>query len=52
MFYELLVAWRGFSVGRACWKTYSVMTVNVPEMVTKFIEPHDDPDMVSKMRLL
>jgi hypothetical protein len=28
------------------------MTVNVPEMVTKFMKSHDDPDMVSEMRSL
>jgi hypothetical protein len=44
------VAWRGFSVGEAAWEPYSVMSVDVPEMVTNFIESHDDPDMVSKMR--
>jgi hypothetical protein len=29
MFHELLVAWRGFSVGEATWEPYSVMAVAV-----------------------
>jgi Chromo (CHRromatin Organisation MOdifier) domain len=46
MFYELLVAWRGFPVGEATWEPYSVMAVDVPEMVAKFMESHEDTDMV------
>jgi hypothetical protein len=34
MFHKLLVAWRGFPLGDATWEAYSVMAVNVPEMVT------------------
>jgi hypothetical protein len=41
-----------FSVGEATWKPYSVMAVDVPEMVTKFMESRDDPDIVSEMRSL
>jgi hypothetical protein len=52
MFHELLVAWRGFPVGEATWKPYSVMSVNVPEMVAKFMESQSDKDMVRKMRSL
>jgi Chromo (CHRromatin Organisation MOdifier) domain len=52
MFYELLVAWRGFPVGEATWEPSSVMAVDVPEMVAKFMEPHDDTNMVRKMRSL
>jgi hypothetical protein len=52
MFHELLVAWRGFSVEEATWEPYSVMAVDVPDMVAKFIEFHEDIDTVSKMRSL
>jgi hypothetical protein len=52
MFHELLVAWRDFPVGEATWEPYSVMAVDVPDMVAKFMEPHDDTDMVRKMRSL
>jgi hypothetical protein len=38
MFHELLVLWVGFLVGRATKEPYSVMTVDVPEMVAKFME--------------
>jgi hypothetical protein len=31
---------------------YSVMDLDVPEMMTKFMESHDDPDMVSEVRSL
>jgi hypothetical protein len=49
MFHELLVTWRGSSVGEATWEPYSVMAVDVPEMVAKFMECQDDTDMVRKM---
>jgi hypothetical protein len=52
MFHELLVAWRGFSVTEATWETYSVMAVDVPDMVAKFMESHEDIDTVHKMRSL
>jgi hypothetical protein len=52
MFDELLVVWRGFRVGEATWEPYSVMAVDVPDMVAKFLESHDDTDMVRKMRSL
>jgi hypothetical protein len=52
MFHELLVAWRGFSVGEATGKSYSVMAVDVPDMVAKFMESHKDIDTVRKMRSL
>jgi Chromo (CHRromatin Organisation MOdifier) domain len=42
MFHELLVAWRGFPVGEATWEPYSVMVVDVPDMVAKFMESHED----------
>jgi hypothetical protein len=43
MFHELLVVCRGFP-GEATWKPYSVMAVDVPEMVAKFMESQDDTD--------
>jgi hypothetical protein len=46
----LLVAWRGFPVGEATWEPYSVMAVDVPEMVKNLMESHDALDIVSKMR--
>jgi hypothetical protein len=52
MFHELLVAWRGFPVGKVIWECYSVMAVDVPDMVAKFMESHKDIDMVRKMRSL
>jgi hypothetical protein len=52
IFQELLVAWRGFPVGEATWEHYSVMAVDVPDMVTKFMESHEDIDAVRKMRYL
>jgi hypothetical protein len=52
MFYELLVAWRGFPVGEATWEPYSVMAVDVPDMVAKFMESHEDIDTKRKMRSL
>jgi hypothetical protein len=52
MFHELLVAWRGFPVGEATWKSYSVMAVDVPDMVAKFMESHEDIDAVREMRSL
>jgi hypothetical protein len=42
--------WRDFPVGKATWIPYSYMAVNMQEMMTKSIESHDDPDIVSKMR--
>jgi ribosome biogenesis protein Nip4 len=52
MFHELLVAWRRFLVGEATWEPYSVMAVDDPEMVAKFMESHEDIDAVRKMRSL
>jgi Chromo (CHRromatin Organisation MOdifier) domain len=52
MFHELLVAWRGFPVGDATWEPYSIMAVDVPEMVAKFMESHEDIDTVRKIRSL
>jgi hypothetical protein len=52
MFHELLVAWCGFPVGKATWKPYSVLAVDVPDMVAKFMESHEDIDTVRKMRSL
>jgi Chromo (CHRromatin Organisation MOdifier) domain len=52
MFHELLVAWRGFPVGEATWEPYSVMAVDVPDMVPKFLESHEDIDAVREMRSL
>jgi Chromo (CHRromatin Organisation MOdifier) domain len=50
MFHELLVAWRGFPGGETTWEPYSVMAVDVPDMVAKFIKSHEDIDTVGKMR--
>jgi hypothetical protein len=52
IFHELLVAWRDFPVGEATWKLDSVMAVDVPDMVTEFMESHKDIDTVRKMRSL
>jgi hypothetical protein len=52
MLHELLVAWRSFPVGEATLEPYSVMAVDVPDMVTKFAESHEDIDTVRKMRSL
>jgi hypothetical protein len=52
MFHELLVAWRGFPVVEATWKPYSVMAVDVPDMVAKFMESHEDIEAVREMRSL
>jgi Chromo (CHRromatin Organisation MOdifier) domain len=52
MFHELLVAWRGFPVGEATWEPYSVMAVDVPDMVAKFMKSHEDKDAVREMRSL
>jgi hypothetical protein len=52
MFYELLVAWSGFPVGEATWEPYSVMAVDVPDMMAKFMESHEDIDTVHMMRSL
>jgi hypothetical protein len=49
MFHEL-VAWRGFIVKEATWEPYSFMAVDVPDMVAKFMESHEDIDTVRKMR--
>jgi Chromo (CHRromatin Organisation MOdifier) domain len=52
MFHELLVAWRGFPVAEATWEPYSVMAVDVPDMVEKFMESHEDIYAVPEMRSL
>jgi hypothetical protein len=48
LFHELSVAWRRFPVGEATWERFSVLAVAVSELMTKFIESHDDPDMVAR----
>jgi Chromo (CHRromatin Organisation MOdifier) domain len=50
--HKLLVAWRGFPVAEATWEPYSVMAVDVPDMVAKFMESHEDKDTVRTMRSL
>jgi Chromo (CHRromatin Organisation MOdifier) domain len=52
MFHELLVAWRGFPIGEATWEPYSVMAVDVPDMVANFMESHEDIDALREMRSL
>jgi hypothetical protein len=42
IFHDLLVAWRASQVGEATWEPYFVMAVDVPEVVTKFMESHND----------
>jgi hypothetical protein len=41
-----------FPVGEATWEPYSLMAVDVPDMVAKFMESHEDIDAVRKMRYL
>jgi hypothetical protein len=48
----LLIAWRDIPVGEATWEPYSVMAVDFPEMVAKFMESHVDTDVVRKMQYL
>jgi hypothetical protein len=52
MFHEFLIAWRGFPVGEATWVPYSAMAADVPDMVAKFMEAHEDIDAVGEMRSL
>jgi hypothetical protein len=52
MFHELLVTWRGFPVGQATWEPYSIMAVDVPDMVAKFMTSDEDMDIVRKTRSL
>jgi hypothetical protein len=52
MFHELSVAWRGFPVGEANLEPCSVMAMDVLDMVTKFMESHEDIDAVREMRSL
>jgi hypothetical protein len=52
MLHELLVAWHGCPVEEATWIPYSVMAVDVPVMVAKFMESHEDIDAVREMRSL
>jgi hypothetical protein len=52
MFHELLVAWRGFPLREATWKPYSVMAVDIPDKMAKFMETHEDTDAVREMRSL
>jgi hypothetical protein len=52
IFHELLIAWRGFPVEEATSEPYSVVAVDVPDVVAKFMKSHDDTDMVCKMRYL
>jgi hypothetical protein len=42
----------GFPVGEATWEPYSVMAVDIPHMVEKFIKSHEDIDAVPEMRFL
>jgi hypothetical protein len=50
--HESLVAWRVFPVGEATSEPYSFMAKDVSEMMRKFMESHNDLDMVSKIQLL
>jgi ribosome biogenesis protein Nip4 len=52
IFHELLASWRVFPVGEAAWEPYSVVAVDVPDMVAKFMESHEDRDAVREMRSL
>jgi hypothetical protein len=51
-FHELFVAWRGFPVGEATLERYSFMAVDVPDILAKFMESHEDIDAVLEMRSL
>jgi hypothetical protein len=50
MFHELLVARRGFPVEEATLEPYSGMAVDVPDIVAKFMESHEDIDAVREMQ--
>jgi hypothetical protein len=52
MRYEVQVAWRGFPVADADWQPYDVMAVDVPEMMSKFLDVHNDKEMVAQVRSL
>jgi hypothetical protein len=52
MFHELFVAWRGFLIGEVTWEPYTVLAVDVPYMVAKFVESHDDTAIVRKTQYL
>jgi hypothetical protein len=52
MFHELLVALCGFPVEEATWEPYSVMAVDVPNMMARFMESRKDIGTVRKMRSL
>jgi proteasome assembly chaperone (PAC2) family protein len=52
MSHEFLVALRGFPVGEATGEPYSVMAVDVPDMVAKFMESHEDMDAVREIKSL
>jgi hypothetical protein len=52
MFHESFLAWRGFPVGEVTWKPYSVMAVDVPDMVAKFMESYENIDKMRMMRSL
>jgi hypothetical protein len=52
MRYKIQVAWRGFPVADANWQPYDVMAVDVPEMMRKFLDVHNDKEMVAQVRSL
>jgi hypothetical protein len=52
MFHEFLVARRSFPVREATWEPFSVMAVDFPDMVAKFMDSHEDIYTVRKMRSL
>jgi hypothetical protein len=52
MRYEVQVVWRGFPVEDADSQPYEVMAVDVPEMTSKFLDVHNDKEMVAQVRSL
>jgi hypothetical protein len=52
IFHELLVTWNGFLVGEASCEPYSVLAVNITEIVAKFMEHQNETIMVRKRQCL
>jgi hypothetical protein len=50
--HEVQVVWRGFPVADADWQPYDVMGVDVPEMMSKFLDVHNDKEIKRLVRSL